>query len=431
MIRPMTALATLVVRRFREDRLGSAVAALTYVTLLALIPMLVIAFSVLSSFSAFAAAQERLEVLLYNTIVPEAGAMVRDHIATFTRNAQDLTAIGIAGLSVSALFLLGTIESTLNAVWRVVEPRSLLKRLLIYWATLTLGPILIGLSLTLTTDVIHAVSTILSVEAGFRIPRDITVLGQTARTIVSIAITTTGCTLLYFLVPAREVRFSDALLGGVFAALCFEVLNASFNAVVLSTSAYSTIYGVIVALPIFLLWVYSSWMVVTVGAVFAASMPDWRIAEQDAPDEEVFASRRLELALIMLGRLALHSKSGGPLGEDDLRSGLPSRQTEEVMSVLLINGYIAFVEGGGILLARSPDTIFLADIATDIDAGYGLPNRASDLAPTTEGDRHLFDQVDQLLARLRAADSKFLDVPLSDLVVELDTRIPLQIASRD
>lgn len=209
-------------RRFVSDGLGQAAGALTYSTLLALVPLLVIAFAVLSGFPAFDPVKIRMQEMFFGILVPEVGSDVRTYISDFTSNASDLTVAGIIALPVTAVLLLSTIEATLNQVWRVSRPRPLVVRLLTFWAVLTMGPLLIGASFTLTTDMMRPLQD-WARDAGY-IPA-VQLRADWPRKVLALVNTTIVFTLLYCVVPAVQVRIRNAVIGGAFAAVAFQVLQ--------------------------------------------------------------------------------------------------------------------------------------------------------------------------------------------------------------
>lgn len=404
-------------RRFLDDRLSSAVAALTYTTLLAIVPILVIVFAILSSFPAFDTIQQQFEGLVFDAVVPETGAAIRDYLARFTRNAGDLTTIGVVGLAVSALFLLATVEATLNQVWHVEHPRPLLTRVLMFWAVLTLGPLVIGASITLTSDFLDMVRGLLFPSA--RAP-GVLAPSQTPgylNAMLSVAITAIGLCALFVLVPARHVRVVDAAAGALFAAVAFEFLAASFNAFILSGRTYETIYGAVVAVPVFLVWLYASWTVVILGAVVAASLPDWRASKDIAPHQEPGPTRRLEIALRLLARLYRQSLDGGTIAEEDLIDHLPAGTSQAILEDLMAAGYLVTAENGGLSLARDPHSTTVATLASDIRAtdGRTTGTREDPNAAAQEPDAADLARIDHLLSRLDAAELGVLGVTLASL----------------
>ena len=212
--------------RFSEDRMSQAAGALTYSSLLALVPLLVIVLAILSGFPGFDSVKDRIQEALLGTLVPEVGTEVKTYLSDFARNATNLTAVGVIALAVTAVMLLSTIEATLNRVWRVDRPRPLLNRLLMFWAILTVGPLLLGVSFTLSSDGLAAVQNWARESANV----DAFPLASSGfDTVLAVLAQSAAFTILFALVPARSVRLRDAAIGGIFAGLGFQVLRWAFN----------------------------------------------------------------------------------------------------------------------------------------------------------------------------------------------------------
>ncbi len=142
--------------RFREERGLIIAASLSYTSLLALVPLIAISLSILSAFPAFEDVEDRLIEQALSYVAPHAGVEVQTYLDRFVSNTSNLTALGIVWLAVTAIMLLSTIEAAFNAIWRVDSPRPLMMRLVAYWTTLTLGPLLLGAGLSLSTVIFAA-----------------------------------------------------------------------------------------------------------------------------------------------------------------------------------------------------------------------------------------------------------------------------------
>jgi len=258
------AFVTAMARRFGDVRTLQTAGALSFTTLLAIVPLLTIALWAFSGIPAFADVLAAFERFLAAQLLPEGalGARVTGRIGEFRGNAARLGALGLGFLLVVAILLLLTVEETLNRIFAVTRRRSLLRRLLVYAVLLALGPVLIGASLTMTTYVAGASIGLLD-------------LGEAARTALGVlpfAFTCVALTLLYFLGPYRRVEPGHALLGGLFAAALFELAKRGFAVFVAKFPTYTLIYGAFAALPMFLLWLYLSWLVVLIGATLTAQL---------------------------------------------------------------------------------------------------------------------------------------------------------------
>jgi len=258
-------LLTLLRQRFREDRLGMTAGSLTFTTLIALVPLLTVTLALFTAFPMFSTFQGSLERLFLQNLVPDTIARpVLSALSQFAGKASRMGALGLAALAVTALALIMTIDRTLNAIWRVRRPRSLGRRLLIYWAALTVGPLVLGASLTMTSSVLTATRGWLgAVPGGFGLLLD----G------VQFALLVLFAAGLYHFVPNTEVRWRHALAGGLFVGVAIEVAKKGLVWYVGAVPMLTSVYGAFSILPILLLWVYLLWVVVLLGAVIAAYAP--------------------------------------------------------------------------------------------------------------------------------------------------------------
>lgn len=400
-------------RRFVRDGMSQAVSALTFSTLLALVPLLVIVFSVLSGFEAFSTVQERIEDALLGALIPEVGIEVKSYLAEFTSSADSLTTVGTVALAVTAVLLLSTIESTLNQIWRVERPRPILNRLLIFWAILTLGPMLLGASFTLTSDVLERVQSLALETTNV----DPTILGSSwIKSTVGVLTQSTAFTLLFTLVPARRVQMRDAVIGGVFAGVGLQMLRWSFNTFVTSASTYSTIYGAVAIIPIFLMWIFLSWTVIILGAVLAASFPDWR-RRDPLIELPLTPAETLEVAVAVLAVLSRKAVKGGTIRQEKLAESVPLLARDEVVERLRGAGYISETEDGRLCLARDLHVTTVADLARDMGLALGLhigEAQRPELAAVARSTGGLPD----LLVRLWDVEDDLLGETVSAVITE-------------
>lgn len=240
--------------------------ALSYTTLLALVPLTTVAFAVLSVFPVFELWMTAIQEFIYSNFVPSSGEAVKAYLQQFVANADNLTFWGLMFLVVASLMVMATIERVFNDIWHVPQTRKRLHRYLSYWALLTLGPVFIGLSLTITSSLIalpvFSRSASLGGLQGF-------LLGT-----LPVLFEVLMFVLLYTVVPNYRVRLRHALVGSVFAATLFEIAKHIFTVFVVKFSSYKAIYGAIAVLPVFLIWIYLSWTVILLGAVVTAALPE-------------------------------------------------------------------------------------------------------------------------------------------------------------
>jgi len=229
----------------------------------------------MSAFPVFGEMMGHVQQFLVTNMLPESAESVVAYTRNFAQNAARLTALGVGMLFVTAMIVLHTIDRAFNQIWRVPRRRTTIQRAFIYWAMLTVGPVLIGASLSLTS---WLVSQSLGLVQGLPLA------GEVLLKVVPVGLTGLAFSLLYLAMPNRRVLLRDALSGGFLAAFAFEAMKHGFAAYVTHFPTYRTVYGAFASVPIFLLWIYLSWVVVLSGAVATAVMPEWRErASQAAP----------------------------------------------------------------------------------------------------------------------------------------------------
>jgi len=344
--------ARILVRRFREESLAQVAGSLTFTTLLALVPLVTIALTVFSAFPGFDKLVGALREFIAANFVPAAATrLITVTMPQFAERASRLTALGMAMLAISAVMLTLTIDRAFNRIWRVRRPRPLLQRLLVYWAVLTVGPLLLGTSL-------YATSWVLTTALGF-IHED-RVEGPALK-LAALALTCTAAAFVYRTVPNRKVALGDAAVGGLLAGLAFEVMKSGFAAFATAVGGYRTVYGAFAGVPLFLLWLYLSWIVVLGGAVVTASLPflragGWRLAR--APGSLLVEALQVLRALGQghgRGAVVTSTQLGAQLRVD----------SDEVEHLLERMGALAWAarSPGGWVLARDLRTITVADVA--------------------------------------------------------------------
>lgn len=361
----------LVRRRFKEDRCVQFAASLTYTTLLALVPIVTIALTVLSAFPVFTDLMTQLKVFILGNFVPiSAGKIISVYMQQFAQKAAHLTALGIGLLAVTAFVLMLTIDHAFDVIWRVRRKRPLLRRFLIYWAALTLGPLLIGVSLSLTS---YLVSFPLELAKG------VPAVGMVTLKIVPVALTIFAFALLYRFVPSRPVLTLHALVGGMAAGIAFELMKKVFALYVTHFSTYTLVYGAFASVPLFLIWIYLSWLVVLSGAVIAAALPYWNTSMHRGGE---VAGREFFAALAVLKAIYQAHRAGETLSLQRLlhESDLGLEDIENILDRLNEVNWVGSVEGGGWTLTRSAEAIRLADVyrvfVFDPDQGRPAPGAA-------------------------------------------------------
>jgi membrane protein len=279
--------------RFREDRLGLTAGSLTFTTTIALVPLFTVMLALFSAFPVFGRFRKVLEQQVIQGMVPEAIAKpVLLSLTKFATKASQMGGLGLVALGFTAMALMLTIDHTLNGIWRVRTVRPIAQRVLVYWAALTLGPLLVGASLSLTSYVLSASSGLVA-----ELPGGVSLLLG----LIVFALQTTGFAALYRYVPNTFVRREHAWGGALFASLGLEIAQKGLAIYLSKVPVYSTIYGAFAAVPIFLVWMYLSWLILLMGAVVAAYMPSLLSQVKRWPDTP---GHRFALSLAVLKALA-------------------------------------------------------------------------------------------------------------------------------
>ena len=355
-----SAFAVYVLRRFNADGCFAASGALSYTALVSLVPLAAIALGSLSVFPIFGQVHNEILALVFKNFVPSVGEQAAWWFRAFANSAAQTTAIGVIGIAATGVLLLVTVEDQLNVIWRVTSPRPWGQRVLAYWALITFGPLLVGLSLSLSTYFEIAArhagfgqQAFQWLESGW--------LHGLARAVPAL-LEFVALTLLYWLIPNCAVRWRDATLGALIATAAIEILKVGFTAYVGAMSYYQTVYGTLAAIPIFLLWMYISWMAVLLGAEAAAALPHWRI---DARIGNVSSGGvKLGLSLALIAALGRAQRSGAVLTTSALATelGVATTVVDGHMKPLTKAGFAAHTQGGNWVLAWSPDAATLHDL---------------------------------------------------------------------
>lgn len=343
----------LIRQRFNEDRCPQVAASLTYTTLLSLVPVITIVLTVLSPFPAFGEMMTQIKIFLLANMVPEsAGKIISVYALQFSDNAARLTAAGVALLALTAFMLMMTINNAFNVIWRVRRRRSVVRRLMVYWVVLTLGSLLLGASLSTTYH-------LLGLSLGW--VKDAPFIGILALKLTPVAFTVITLALLYWAVPNRLVCFSHALLAGMVAGVAFELMKKLFALYLIEFPTYTLVYGAFAAVPVFLAWVYLSWLVVLIGAVFAAALPYWH---NPIRQHARSATNEFMEALVVLQALYQAHQSGEPLKLAQLQLALhvELEEAEYILERLETARWTSRTADNGWVLSRNPELIPLAGI---------------------------------------------------------------------
>ncbi len=259
-------LARAMAARERELRLGQTAASLSFVSLLAMVPLLTLAFATLASFPIFSKILEAVQLIVVQNMLPDGFAnTIFRYINQFIAKARTLSLIGIGFLLITATIMMLTVDRTLNLIWRVRKPRPLLHRISIYWVALVLGPILVGAGASLAILV-----------AGGKRGMALGFWGVQWWDLVNLGLTIAAFATCYRWIPNVNVRWRDALIGALAGAVLSEIAREIFLGYFTSIPTYQQVYGPLAAIPALLIWTYLTWWVFLAGALLASILPSWR-----------------------------------------------------------------------------------------------------------------------------------------------------------
>ena len=252
-------------RRLTGVGVSGTAASLAFTTLLGLVPLFTVAFAYVSRFPLFEQSRDALEGFVVRFFLPGSGAVVRRYLNEFVTKSAELKGVSIVFVFITAVLLVAQIEEEINTIWGTHEPRSLARRIFIYALGLTAGPVLIGAAVYFTNWAIEQAIAVTSIGS-----EALSLLRQP----IALAVDTAVFFFIYAFVPARPVPYRLALVGGVLAAIAFEIAKRGFAFYITHVHTYQVIYGALAALPLFLVWIYVSWMIVLVGAAITATLTE-------------------------------------------------------------------------------------------------------------------------------------------------------------
>ncbi|MDA8454111.1 YihY family inner membrane protein [Acidovorax sp. GBBC 3334] len=345
--------------RFREDRLGLTASSLTFTTLLALVPFFTVALAIFTAFPIFGTLQTGLQRWLVDSLVPD--SISRQVLGYLTQFAAKASGLGVAGFSIllaTALALILTIDRTLNNIWRVPRLRPLGQRVLIYWAVITLGPLVLAASLALTTSVASSASR--GLDAA---------LPDSARLLfdsIEFMLLAGGTAALYRYVPNTQVRWRHAWSGGVFVSVGIEVAKKVLGLYLASVPTYSVLYGAFATLPILLVWIYVAWVIVLLGAVVAAYLPSLLTGVARSAGQQGWSFQLAIEVLQQLHEARGTRRRGLPAGELAQALRVDALQLEPVLEVLVGLDWVVQVNEAahGAEEAEEPRYLLVAEAST-------------------------------------------------------------------
>ena len=315
-----------VFRRWSEDRCPQIAGSLTYTTLLALVPIFTVAVALLSSTPFFAEMMAKITLFLRMNLMPDvANTITNVYMAEFSRNARRLTWVGVVGVFIVAVWMMLIMDRSLNAIWRVRRPRPLWMSVAGYMAVVVVGPVLVVVSVTITTYIMTLSAGLTAVSSQMH---------ALVLRAVPVAMSALAFFLIYHLIPHRRVPWRHAALGGFVAALLFESAKQLFTFYVHTSPTYNVVYGAFAAVPLFLIWIYLSWLVILFGAELTAAAPYWRNGLwREAPTP----AARFRDALAVTQALLEGATAFDRLRE---RTAIPADELEETLAQMIEAGVV-------------------------------------------------------------------------------------------
>ena len=356
-------------------------------------------------FSAFPVSErvtDQIQDFVFANFIPASGEVLQQYLQQFSQKASQLTGAGFLFLIVVALALMANIDKAFNTIWRVKKKRSPISKFIVYWAILSLGPLLIGVSMAVTS---YLVSLPLFTDAAATFGFGRRLLGLTP-----LLASATAFTLLYAVVPNRRVPIKNAIAGGVLAAILFEIAKRGFAFYLTSFPAYEAIYGALAAIPIFLVWVYLSWVVTLLGAEFSCCLgiyeDEWTIAESGATGSWLF------LAFKLLQRLWQAQQVGDVLPIKRIAKEIKGGSEERLETMLYDLAQANLVlkgEGGGWALAKDMSEVSLVDLYRIGSCSFPQPQKLDTIVDS--GEREFWKVIGQVDGEL----SRTMSTPMSKL----------------
>lgn len=359
-------------KRLREGQLSQVAGSLTFTTVLALVPILTVALAIFTAFPLFNTFRTSLEAYFIQNLMPKGIAnTILGYLTQFATKATRLSAVGGIASLITAIATMAMIDKTFNQIWQVKRSRPIFQRILVYWAIITLGPLLIGASISVTSYLFTATSGVV---------KSVPFIGGIFYTTISIVFTMGAFTLLYLAVPYRKVNLRDAAWGGLFAACVFEISKRGFAAFITHFSTYTVVYGALAAVPIFLIWIYLSWLVTLIGAVIAAALPIvkyerwWHVPTPGSAFEDAikilqvlfFARHSTSNAIVNAGQIRAQTRFGLDEIEGLLQRMLEAGWVAQVSSPTVTSASTLWArnsDGGDLwTMAANPSLLTMADV---------------------------------------------------------------------
>ena len=346
-------------QRFNRDGCRQSAAALTYMSLFAIVPMLTLMYSMFSLVPAFNEVGSQVEAFIFSKFLPSSGQEISQYLTEFSSQARKLSVAGVVILMVTSFLMLANIEKTFNHIWATTGSRKGLAGFLVYWAILSLGPLLLAAGMMMKT---YLVSFQLIVD-------EVDSLGVSAILFSYLPwlLTWLAFTLLYIAVPNCKVRTSHAIFGGLVTTALFESAKTLF-ALLVAHSSYTSVYGAFAVIPLFLLWIYLLWVLILVGAELVRSLETFRYQGRGSAMPDLLA------VVIILWQCWRRQQKGQTLSDSTMTVvGLDAEHWRRLRNMLLERHILEKTAKGQYVLVRDPVSITLNDIVGWLGGNFLSP----------------------------------------------------------
>ena len=389
-----------VLYRFEADRCRESAGSLTYTTLFAIVPMLTVFLVIVSSIKALEPARQQMQTWIYSNFLPKTSIAFDKALNAFTENSSNLTIIGILFLFVTTVLMLSSIELAFNRIWRVRQARGGIVGFMRYWTIISLGPIILGTAFVLSSTV-ASMNILSNSVAGYQFDFAYVLL------FISFTLTCLGFSLLYWTIPNRSVPIKSAVIAGIFSGVVFELLKNLFGFIMSNFTSYQLVYGAFAALPIFLLWIYTSWIVVLLGVQISYAITAFH-------SDKTTKRHPILMLLDVLELFHQKQKRGGTVSDREAMDILGRGEIGKwpyFIELLEKQNLITRTDSNEFVLIRNLEQVDLWQFVKNLP--YALPHR-SELNDSTPDD-HVMQVVGSTLAESDAYLAQKLAIPLATI----------------
>jgi membrane protein len=348
-------------RRFVENETSLSASSLAYTSLLSLVPLMTVLITIFSMFPQFGDVSKQIQDFIFSNFVPTSGEVVQEYITSFVNKSRNLTKSMSLFVFVTSIMMVFTMEKALNRIWDAKPSGNIIKKIVMYWTVITMGPILVIGGLALTSYMLSYTGL-----AGVKVY---------LLKFLPIIASSIGFFLIYLIVPNRKVNWKSAIVGAIIAAILFEVAKRGFAWYVVTFPSYQRVYGALATIPIFLVWVYLSWNIILLGGTIAATLETsrWRGHVQNYS-----GNHRFLVVIDILYHLWIASRKGVTISLSDIFGQLknvPDDEMHQQLDWLVDNNIIQINQDGDYVLLRDLDSISIGKLYTM--GRFSLPTKAS------------------------------------------------------